>query len=142
MRMKRRWFTWHMNAYRLIVGAIVLAIILPASAAHLQAMWVVALACVLVVACAVVAGTRVPMIRNWLAPLTTLSAVAPVLILIVLLATDVWVYRDSGRSLARGQPVTVTVGPYRMESPTVWFVACLLLWILAFPLYLVARSQS
>ena len=82
MRMKRRWFTWHMNAYRLIVGAIVLAIILPASAAHLQAMWVVALACVLVVACAVVAGTRVPMIRNWLAPLTTLSAVAPVLILI------------------------------------------------------------
>jgi uncharacterized membrane protein YccC len=55
-----------MNAYRLIVGAIVLAIILPASAAHMQAMWLVALICILVVACAVVAGSRVPTIRNWL----------------------------------------------------------------------------
>ena len=55
-----------MNAYRPIVGAVVLAIILAASAAHLQAMWQVALACVLVIAGAVVAGLRVPMIRNWL----------------------------------------------------------------------------
>jgi len=73
---------------------------------------------------------------------TILSAVAPIILLLVVLATDVWVYRDSGHRLARGEPVTVTLGPYRMESPTVWLVACLLLWILAFPLYLVARSQS
>ena len=71
-----------------------------------------------------------------------LSAVLPILLLLVVLATDVWVYRDSGLRLARGEPVTVTLGQYRMESPTVWFVACLLLWILAFPLYLVARGQS
>ena len=64
--MQRRWFTWHMNAYRLIVGAIVLAIVLPASAAELQAMWLVALACILVVLCAVIVGTRVPSIRGWL----------------------------------------------------------------------------
>ena len=64
--MRRRWFSWHMNAYRLIVGPVILAIVLPASAAHMQAMWLVALDCVLVVACAVVAGNRVPMIRNWL----------------------------------------------------------------------------
>ena len=66
MSMKRRWFTWHMNAYRLIVGAIVLAIVLPARAVSMQAMWLVALACILVVTCAVVAGTRVPVIREWL----------------------------------------------------------------------------
>ena len=71
-----------------------------------------------------------------------LSAMVPVLLLLVVLATDVWVYRDSGLRLAEGEPVTVTVGPYRMESPTVWFVACLLLWIRVFPLYLVARSRS
>jgi len=64
--MQRRWFTWHMNAYRLIVGAIVLAIVIPASATGVKAMWLVALACVLVVTCAVVVGTRVPSIRDWL----------------------------------------------------------------------------
>ena len=66
MVMRRRWFTWHMNAYRLIVGAIVLAIVLPASAAGVQAMWLVALACILVVFGAVVVGTRVTPIREWL----------------------------------------------------------------------------
>ena len=66
MVMRRRWFTWHMNADRLIVGAIVLAIVLPASVAGVQAMWLVALACILVVVCAVVVGTRVPPIREWL----------------------------------------------------------------------------
>jgi uncharacterized membrane protein YccC len=55
-----------MNVYRLIVGAIVLAIVLPASAVGVQAMWLVALACILVVLCAVVVGTRVPSIREWL----------------------------------------------------------------------------
>jgi len=64
--MKRRWFTWHMNAYRLIIGAIVLAIVIPASAAGVQAMWIVALACILVVLCAVFVGSRVPSIREWL----------------------------------------------------------------------------
>ena len=47
MGMRRPWFTWHMNAYRLIVGAIVLAIVLPASAVGVQAMWLVALASIL-----------------------------------------------------------------------------------------------
>jgi uncharacterized membrane protein len=64
--MQRRLFTWRMNAYRLIVGAIVLAIAIPAWAVGVQAMWLVAIACILVVVCAVVAGTRVPSIREWL----------------------------------------------------------------------------
>jgi uncharacterized membrane protein len=64
--MQRRWFTWHMNAYRLIVGVIVLAIVLPAWAAGVQAMWIVAIACILVVLSAVLVGTRVPPIRDWL----------------------------------------------------------------------------
>jgi len=44
----------------------VLAIVIPASATGVKAMWLVALACVLVVTCAVVVGTRVPSIRDWL----------------------------------------------------------------------------
>ena len=64
--MQRRLFTWRMNAYRLIVGAIVLAIVIPAWAVGVQAMWLFAIACILVVVCAVVAGTRVSSIREWL----------------------------------------------------------------------------
>jgi uncharacterized membrane protein len=55
-----------MNAYRLIVGAMVLAIVFPAWAAGVKAMWLVAIACIAVVVCAVVAGTPVSSIRAWL----------------------------------------------------------------------------
>jgi hypothetical protein len=64
--MQRRLFTWRMNLYRLIVGAIVLAFVIPSWVFGVQAMWLVAIACVLVVIGAVGAGTRVPSIREWL----------------------------------------------------------------------------
>jgi uncharacterized membrane protein YeaQ/YmgE (transglycosylase-associated protein family) len=64
--MFRRLFTWRMNVYRLIVGAIVLAIVFPAWAVGVQAMWLVAIVCILVVIGAVVTGTRVSSIREWL----------------------------------------------------------------------------
>jgi uncharacterized membrane protein len=64
--MLRRLFTRRMNAYRLIVGAIVLAIVIPAWVAGVQAMWLVAIICILVVIGAVVVGTRVSSIREWL----------------------------------------------------------------------------
>ena len=64
--MLRRLFTWRMNVYRLIVGAIVLAIVIPAWAVGVQAMWLVAIVSILVVLCAAVAGTRVSSIREWL----------------------------------------------------------------------------
>jgi hypothetical protein len=62
----RRLFTWRMNLYRLIVGAIILAIVIPSWAFGVRAMWIVAIVCVLVVIGAVGAGTRVPSIREWL----------------------------------------------------------------------------
>jgi hypothetical protein len=64
--MLRRLFTWRMNLYRLMVGIIVLAIVIPAWILGVQAMWLVAIVCVLVVIGAVSAGTRVPSIRDWL----------------------------------------------------------------------------
>ena len=64
--MLRRMFTWRMNIYRLIVGAIVMAIVIPAWAFGVHAMWLVAIVCILVVIGAVGAGTRVPTIREWL----------------------------------------------------------------------------
>lgn len=62
--MIRRLFTWRMNLYRLMVGAVVLAIVLPSWVLGAQAG--VVIACVLVVVAAVAAGTRVPSIREWL----------------------------------------------------------------------------
>jgi hypothetical protein len=64
--MLRRLFTWRMNLYRLVVGAVVLAIVIPAWVVGVRAMWVVAIVCVLVVVGAVGVGTRVPSIREWL----------------------------------------------------------------------------
>lgn len=64
--MIRRLFTWRTNLYRLVVGAVVLAIVIPSWAAGVQAMWLVAAGCILVVIAAVVAGTRVPFLREWL----------------------------------------------------------------------------
>jgi hypothetical protein len=64
--MMRRLFTWRMNLYRLIVGAVVLAIVLPAWALGVRAMWLVAIGCIVVVSGAAIIGTRVLSIRKWL----------------------------------------------------------------------------
>jgi hypothetical protein len=64
--MIRRLFTWRMNLYRFMVGAIVLAIVIPAWEFGVKAIWLVAVGCILVVIGAVGAGTRVPPIRECL----------------------------------------------------------------------------
>src|ERR1039457_6862483 len=56
--MLRRLFTWRMNLYRLIVGAIVLAIVIPAWVFGVPAMWLPAPLCVLFVVGGVVVGAR------------------------------------------------------------------------------------
>ena len=72
----------------------------------------------------------------------SLGAVVPVVVLLIVLLTDAWVYLDANAHLAQGEPVVVTFGSFSIGSPTMWFVVCLVLWILAFPLYIVARGQS
>ena len=67
------------------------------------------------------------------------SWVAPVVLLIVVLATDVWAYREAHARRAAGQSVIASVGPVTISTPEQWFLGCLLLWIFVFPLYLVAR---
>ena len=73
---------------------------------------------------------------------TSLSAFTPVVVLLIVLLTDVWVYLDANAHLARGEPVVVTIGSLSLESPVMWFAVCLVLWILAFPVYVVARGRS
>jgi hypothetical protein len=38
-------------------------------------------------------------------------------------------------------PVILRVGGFVVETPVVWFLGCLVLWIFFFPVYLVSRSH-
>jgi hypothetical protein len=62
-------------------------------------------------------------------------------ILLVVVATDAWVYFDAARQRDAGEPVTLVVGGLRIQTPEAWLVACLVLWIIAFPLYLTGRRR-
>ncbi|MDP9165119.1 MAG: hypothetical protein M3O32_03510 [Actinomycetota bacterium] len=66
--MIRRLFTWRMNLYRLLVGVVVLAIVIPSRLLGASAMWFVAAVCILVVTVAVVAAIGEPRLRSWLQP--------------------------------------------------------------------------
>ena len=66
----------------------------------------------------------------------------PLVVLAIVLGADVWVYADAKRRDERGAPVVVTVGPIEVGTPTAWLIGCLLLLIIFFPLYLVARRAE
>ncbi len=70
------------------------------------------------------------------------SALLSILIMIAVLASDVWVYTDArGRSSSR-RPVVISLGPLRVETPEAWFLGCLILWVVFFPLYLTATGRN
>ena len=43
---------------------------------------------------------------------------------------------------AAPSPVVASIGSLILETPTAWTIACLLLWIVFFPMYLAARSKT
>lgn len=70
------------------------------------------------------------------------TTLAPVLVLlVVVVATDVWVYIDARRCADEGAPVTLRIGAIVVRTPVAWLVACLILWMFFFPTYLVSRSR-
>jgi hypothetical protein len=68
------------------------------------------------------------------------AALVPVLVLLVILAIDLWVYADAKQRADQGAPVVVRMGAFVLEAPETWFVGCLVLWIFFFPLYMVSRA--
>ncbi len=68
-----------------------------------------------------------------------LPAVLPTLLLLLVLAVDLWVYADAKAHEERGTPVVFSSGFLNVDTPAAWFVGCLLLWILFFPLYIDRR---
>jgi hypothetical protein len=68
-------------------------------------------------------------------------ALVPILALLFVLATDLWVYADAKAHDERGTPVVFSTGSFRVDTPAGWFFCCLLVWILFFPLYITRRGQ-
>lgn len=59
------------------------------------------------------------------------------LILLIIIGTSIWVFVDAKTiGIKKGQ----VKGLFNM-GPVGWLVACLLLWIVAFPVYLAKRGE-
>lgn len=69
------------------------------------------------------------------------AGLAPIFVIAVVLAVDLWVYVDAKRWADAGTPVTLRVGGIVVDKPVTWFLACLVLWIIFFPMYMVSRSR-
>jgi hypothetical protein len=71
----------------------------------------------------------------------SLAAVLPLLVLLLLFATDLSVYVDATAQAKRGRPIVFSYGAFKLDRPAEWFVGCFFLWIVFFPLYIVGRSR-
>jgi hypothetical protein len=65
---------------------------------------------------------------------------APLVLAVLLVATDVWVFQDARTRSEEGRPVVFTTGAITIDSPAGWLLGCLLIWIICVPLYLRARQ--
>ncbi len=65
----------------------------------------------------------------------------PLALLATVVGSALWVYQDATANAARGEPVVLRAGSLRMETPAVWAMACLVLWVFVLPLYLRARQR-
>ncbi|MFB9234746.1 hypothetical protein ACFFWC_04230 [Plantactinospora siamensis] len=65
-----------------------------------------------------------------------------ILVLLVGLGVDLWVYADARERQRAGSPAVVSVGTLRVDSPQAWFLGCLVLWVVFVPLYLTATGRN
>jgi hypothetical protein len=63
------------------------------------------------------------------------------LAVLVIGAASVWVYLDAQRCAGEGAPVVIRIGNFAVSTPAAWLVACVLLWMFFFPMYVVSRSR-
>jgi hypothetical protein len=72
----------------------------------------------------------------------SVTALGPILVLLAVLATDVWVYGDAKANAERGTPVVFSLGTFEIDTPLAWLLGCLLLWVVFFPLYMTRRGDG
>jgi cytochrome c oxidase assembly factor CtaG len=69
------------------------------------------------------------------------ALLAPLVPVLLIIGTDVWVYFDESTQCERGTPVVFRFGALRLDRPAEWVVACTVMWIIFFPLYLIGRRS-
>jgi len=71
----------------------------------------------------------------------SLVELVPIIVVLVIVGTDLWVYTDARTRADSRDPVVFSIGSIRLDSPQVWAVVCLVLWVFCFPLYLASRNS-
>jgi hypothetical protein len=71
----------------------------------------------------------------------SLVALVPIIVALAILAIHISVYTDARAHAEKGDPVVFSIGSIRLDSPEVWAVACLILFVFAFPIHLACRSH-
>ena len=66
----------------------------------------------------------------------------PIVALCFVVATSLWVYQDAKAYSERGTPIVLSTDSFSVGTPDAWFFACLFLWILFFPLYMMGRDRQ
>ncbi|GAA4182887.1 hypothetical protein GCM10022252_09510 [Streptosporangium oxazolinicum] len=70
------------------------------------------------------------------------TALVPILVLLLALGIDTWIYADAKERLRQGNPASFSFGSLRIETPQAWFLGSLILWVVFFPLYLTATGRN
>jgi hypothetical protein len=68
-----------------------------------------------------------------------MAAALPILVVLLLLAIDAWIYVDANAHSERGTPVVFSAGSLRISTPAAWFAACLFFSVVFIPVYMVSR---
>jgi hypothetical protein len=70
---------------------------------------------------------------------TALVVLVPIVLVI---AADIWVYVDARSRQGTGREPGVRIGSLQVESPEAWALGCLVLFVIVFPMYLIARREA
>ncbi|MER5644871.1 hypothetical protein [Streptosporangium sp. NPDC002524] len=70
------------------------------------------------------------------------TVLAPLLVLLLALGIDTWIYADAKERLKQGNPAVFSFGSFKIDTPQAWFLGALLLWAVFFPLYLTATGRN
>lgn len=65
----------------------------------------------------------------------------PLLIAVAAVCVDAWVFIDARRWLRAGTPVECRLGTLHIATPIGWALACVVLFVVFVPIYLVARRD-
>lgn len=66
----------------------------------------------------------------------------PIVLVLVLAGSALWVYQDASARSRRGTGVYFSTGSLEVDTPTAWAVGCLCLWVIFMPLYLTCRNRA